>query len=279
MARRVQLPESKIRRRKRVQRTRLSILILVIFFVLLAGVVGATWIPNIRIHNVALEGVKTANPEELEKVVQEKISKRYIFVIPANNIFLYPKKEIVKELLAQFPILKSASVRASNFESIVVEVTEREPVALWCGASLTIESPCALIDDSGLSFSLAANFSGDAYFAYYGAATTTAGFKSAYAPKQFLNPDDFHKLSTLVTALASSQPKTRISRIVVDENNDVKVSFENGFSVIFALKDAGGDVFERYSLALAAEPFTNRPINNFEYLDLRFGDKLYYHLR
>ncbi len=279
MARRVQLPESKIRRRKRAQRTRLFILILAALFVLFGGLVGATWIPNIRIHTVALEGVKTANAEELEKVVQEKISKKYFFVIPANNIFLYPKKDIVKELLSQFPILKSVSVRATNFESISVEVAEREVYALWCGASPTIESPCALMDENGLTFGLAANFSGDAYYEYYGGATTTVGFKSAYAPKQFLNPDDFHKLSTLVKALANSQPKTQVSRIVVDENGDVKVSFENGFRIIFALKDAGGDVFERYSLALAAAPFANRPINDFEYLDLRFGDKLYYHLR
>jgi hypothetical protein len=279
MARRVQLPESKIRRRKRVQRTRIFILLFGLLLVLLGALVGATWIPNIRIHSVALEGIQTANAEELKGVVEEKISKRYFFVVPANNIFLYPKKEIVKELLAQFPILKDATVRATNFESIVVAVVEREPRALWCGTSPRIESPCALMDENGFTFALAANFSGDAYHVYYGAATSTVGYRSAYAPKQFLNTNDFHKLSALVTALATSQSKTAVSRVVVDENSDVKVSFENGFSVIFALKDAGGDVFERYNLALAAVPFANRPIHDFEYLDLRFGDKLYYHLR
>jgi len=49
--------------------------------------------------------------------------------------------------------------------------------------------------------------------------------------------------------------------------------------VIFALSDSGGDVYERFVLALTAEPFEGRSTGDFEYLDLRFGDRLYYKLR
>ena len=55
--------------------------------------------------------------------------------------------------------------------------------------------------------------------------------------------------------------------------------FASGFVLKFALSDAGGDVFERFSLALAAEPFLGRSLSDFLYLDLRFGDKLYYKLK
>jgi len=49
--------------------------------------------------------------------------------------------------------------------------------------------------------------------------------------------------------------------------------------VRFAVADAAGDTFERFSLALGAGPFLEHPLSDFAYLDLRFGDKLYYKLK
>jgi hypothetical protein len=67
--------------------------------------------------------------------------------------------------------------------------------------------------------------------------------------------------------------------VSVDNNNDVEATFGSGFVLKFALDDAQGDVFERFSLALTSDPFKNKQLSNFAYLDLRFGDKLYYKLK
>jgi hypothetical protein len=246
---------------------------------LLGGIAAAAWLPQVRIHSIAVSGQKTVEGGKLQAFVEEKISGRRFVVLPADSVFLYPKKEIATELLAYFPLLKTATVHAQNFESIAVEVSEREPYALWCGATPLVESPCALMDKTGLAYAPAANFFGDAYFTYYGPATTSPGFKGAFAPRQFLTPQEFESLSALVEQFAKYEQKARVNRVVVEEVGDVKLSFDNGFSLLFALKDATGDVFESFVLALTAEPFVNRPISDFEYLDLRFGDKLYYHLK
>ena len=64
--------------------------------------------------------------------------------------------------------------------------------------------------------------------------------------------------------------------VVVDEHHDVYVRFENNFTLMFNLRDNSGDVYERFVLAQTAEPFKNHNLSDFEYLDLRFGDRLYY---
>jgi len=63
------------------------------------------------------------------------------------------------------------------------------------------------------------------------------------------------------------------------QNKDVSVRFANSFTLRFALSDAGGDIFERFSLALTSEPMKAHKLSDFQYLDLRFGDKLYYKLK
>ena len=67
--------------------------------------------------------------------------------------------------------------------------------------------------------------------------------------------------------------------ISVDAVGDVRVMFTNGFTLIFALSDDSGDLFERFSLALSSGPFVAHTLSDFAYLDLRFGDKLYYKLK
>jgi hypothetical protein len=59
----------------------------------------------------------------------------------------------------------------------------------------------------------------------------------------------------------------------------VRVSFINGFALLFSLDSAGADVYQRFVLALGADAFQGHTLGDFEYLDLRFGDKLYYKLR
>ena len=65
----------------------------------------------------------------------------------------------------------------------------------------------------------------------------------------------------------------------VDSNGDVHIMFASGFTLLFPISADGGDVYQRFTLALQSDPFTSHKLSDFEYLDLRFGDKLYYKLK
>jgi hypothetical protein len=276
---RVPLPQSKLRARRRIARVRITIALGVLVVLLLGILVGLSWIPYGRITTVIIAGVETVASSSVEVLVKEKISGTYFFTFPKNNIFLYPKKQIVAELLATYPAAKDITVHAENFQAIKVEVVERHPAALWCGENTASQAACMLMDENGFAYAPAANFSGDAYFSYYGSATSSVGYLAEPTPKQFLTEEQFRSLAALAKAFADNQTHTRITRVVVDPNDDVHLSFANGFTVLFVLVSRGGDVFERFTLALASAPFLTRLVSDFEYLDLRFGDKLYYRLK
>ena len=279
MARRVVLPESKIRRRRRILRTRLAMLCGVLFLLLLGLAIGLSWIPYLRIKTMHSVGTETLASTTVEEFVAKKIEGRSLFVLPRDNIVLYPKHEIEKGLLKEFPILKEAEIHADNLEAIRIEVQERHAKALWCGASSDETEGCRLMDETGFVYSPILAGELPPFVRYTGAATTSPGFTSQTEPKQFVTPKEFLTLEALVDALNQNQKQTPIVSVSVDEHYDARITFGEGFVLLFALKDAGKDVYERFTLALASTPFLNKTINDFEYLDLRFGDKLYFKQR
>lgn len=279
MAKRVALPQSKLKKQRRQRRVRLAIVIAAAVFVFAGAIVGSTWIPNVRINTVEVVGTETQNPADIDVLSRETLRGAYLFIIPKNNIFLYPESVLLGVLRSRYPAVKDFRVRAKNFHTLEVEVAERHPVAVWCGENPDTPESCRLMDESGFAYAPAASFSGDVYVRYFGRATTTEGYVLTEAPKKFLTPAEFRPLGALAAAFAAHQGTNGVTGIAVDSNNDVKLTFANGFSVRFLLKESGGDVFERFTLALRSEPFAARQLSEIEYLDLRFGDKLYYHLK
>lgn len=272
MARRVTLPESKLKRRKRVRRMRLAAVLCTALLLILGALAGLSWLPQLRVQSLEIRGAETIATSSVEAFAKAKLEGRVLLVLPRDNIFWYPKKEISAGLLAEYPSLLKADVHAENFETVGITLAERHAKALWCDQ----DGNCRLMDAGGFVYAPDLSLDTPLLVRYTGEATTTRGYTSQTEPLQYLTPAEFASLSTLVAQLDDNQKDSTIDQVDVDANDDAHAHFSNGFTLIFALKDAGNDVFERFTLALASQPFLDKTIADFEYLDLRFGDKLYY---
>lgn len=275
---RVDLPQSRLRARRRRRRALVGACALLILLALLGGLVWLSRAPFLRITAVAVSGAQTVATSRLDADVREQISGAYLGLFPRDNIFLYPRQRISKLLLNTYPSFSRVDVHAADFHTVAVEVAEREPVALWCPSAGSGQVPsaggeaCSYLDENGLAYAPAPQFSEAPYVFYQGALATT----SSPALMQYLTPGEFQSLRALVEALMQKEPDDPIGTVAVDSNLDVRAYFHDDFLLMFSLKDDGGDVFERFSLALIADPFKGKTLSDFEYLDLRFGNKLYY---
>lgn len=263
---RVELPQSRLRARRKRRRVRLLLVCGAGVLLLLGLLVGLSYLPFLQIREVAVSGAATLATSTLEAHVRQELAGRYAYAFSKKNIFLYPKRDIAQSLLETFPELHAADVHAANFHTISAEVVEREPKALWCEAQT-----CYLMDQSGVVYAPAP--SSDGFVAYHGQA------EGERLPRQYLGDKRFESLFVLIDALSQKPSLGVVESVYVDAQEDAQAVFSNGFVLKFALTDAGGDVFERFTLALGAEPFAGRSLGEFEYLDLRFGDKLYYKLK
>src|SRR3989344_4366411 len=270
---RVELPESRLRARKRRRRLFALIFSGALILFILSGLAGLTYLQSLRIKDVAVSGARTLASSTVEAFVRDRLAGEYWYVFAKSNIFLYPKQQIAADLIKAYPVLASADVHAADFHTIAVNLVEREPRALWCPSPQGDALRCLFMDENGVAYTEAPTFSEPVYLSYYGTTTGEA------LPKQYLTPAEFQSLSALVDAIIQKISGDKVQTISVDTNKDVSVRFANSFTLRFALSDAGGDIFERFSLALTSEPMKAHKLTDFEYLDLRFGDKLYYKLK
>jgi hypothetical protein len=272
---RVELPASRVRSRRR---KRFVIFISIVFGCLLLIFAGLVWLSHasfLRITTITVSGEQTISEASVQAVVQNQLAGSYGYLFARDNIFLYPKGRIEAALPAAMTVIASVEVHAVNFHTIAVSIVERQPKALWCGESTDASSSsCLLLDQNGVAYDpadpLAQTSTYKRYFGVLSASST---------PAQYLTPSSFSSLSALVDTLAQSQPQDSIASVFVDPNNDVHVTFGSGFTLLFALSADGGDVYSPFMLALQSDPFTGHTIGDFEYLDLRFGDRLYYKLK
>ncbi|HVV39295.1 MAG TPA: hypothetical protein VHD31_03130 [Candidatus Paceibacterota bacterium] len=267
---RVVLPQSKLKARRRKRRMVLISVAVFLLLVLAAGATALSWAPFLRIQTIEIVGASSVGTSTIEIMVREEIGGTYGLVFAKDNALFYPRDQVQAQLTKQFPVFESVSLKVQDFTNLRIDIVERGPHALWCGESTTTPSPCFLLDAVGVVYAPAADFSGEVYVKYFGSTTNSQ-------PKQFLNPEQFRSLAAFAAA-AAQQAKVAVASVSVSDTA-ATMRFANGFALMFALKDDTADVLERFRLALTADPFTTHDLSQFEYLDLRFGDKLYYKLK
>jgi cell division septal protein FtsQ len=269
------IPASRLRARRRKRRVILFIVLLVVLCVFVGALIGLAWLPFVRVQTISVSGASSISQENIKNTVHDTLAGRIYQVLPKDNVFLYSDHEIESSLTHAYPSIEQVRVRRTSLQALFVAVTERQGAALWCGTSPASSSPCFLLDNSGVAYAPAADFSGQIYLKYFGVlATTTLGTQV----KQFLGPASFSALSATVAAVVAALPQENPSRVIV-VGGDVSLNFKSGFELRFELRENSADTVDRLKIALGAQPFVQHQLSEFEYLDLRFGDKLYYKLR
>jgi cell division septal protein FtsQ len=274
---RVALPQSKIKARRKRRRIVAASVVAGAAMLIFGALVWLSHAQFMRIDKVVVSGERTINANAISNTVLEDLSGSYLYLFPKNNIFLYPKFKTQQHLLEQIPTIAKVSIEAKDFHTLQVTVNERARKALWCGTNANAPSACFWLDEDGLAYSATSdlklpNEATSTYMHYFG---TLVGA----SPRQFLTSEQFRALSALIDALAQQQPSIAIKSVEVDSVGAVRVEYDNGFELLFNLSAAGADVYQRFVLALSSEAFSGHKLGDFQYLDLRFGDKLYYKLK
>jgi cell division septal protein FtsQ len=258
------------RRRRRWFFIRMGLLVASVFAVG-SGMVYGLNRDEVRIDTIVIEEDSASLVKELEEFIEEKISGRYFYLVPRSNIFLYPKEAIKADALSAFKRIKTIDIELLDLNTVEVEVALRKPHALWCGTSVsgTASESCHFLDDTGLVFAQAPTFTGgDVYFRYYGVLQdeTVIGAR-------FLSPDVFRNIDLLIQALEEAGVKTRQLAVL---REDYELYLPEGAKVIFTHDQ---DLSLILGNLLTVVRSGQIEFEGLDYIDLRFGNKVYYRYR
>lgn len=307
------LETSLIRKRRKRRKTIRRILLLITVCGIITGFVFVCRMDALQIKDVAINGTSQIDSENIRVVVQDQVrmNKNIFGLVPSTSI-LFTDEEVIKDkVLKEFPVIEEVVVDV-DFDGILsVDVKEREMAALWCASN---DIDCYRVDATGYIYmkdeETANLVTPDAPAAPIVPATVIASTSiatSSSATTTMASPvnklaQDHEGVLVLKGLLDSSDPEDIIgkyylsheqmeifseirkelsvagymmSNISCTSSTYCSIKLTKGGVLHINPEDNIKTVFDRLYTALKSEPLSKQ---GFEYIDLRFGNKLFYKL-
>ena len=257
----------------------------VLFLIIFTGLSFISRLDSLNISGIEIVGNKLVETEIVKEIVEQELMGNYFWIFPKTNILFYPKNDIEKELSTKFKRLKDITFSTGRNKVLEVSVTERVALYMWCGVVFEFNndksSPCYFLNEDGFIFDEAPYFSGEVYFKFYGAISLMGDTPSGSS----FSPDIFQKLILFKEALEGMGLKP--ASLYVQENKDIRIFLSSsnlltGPEIIFKTNADFQKIAENLQAALTTEPLQidfQKKYSSLLYIDLRFGNKVYYKFR
>jgi len=234
-------------------------------------------LPYTRIDFVTFTGIESVDRGDALDVVREAISGRYLFLFLKRNILLYPRGAIERALLEEFPRIKSVDADIFGFKEIQINITERESTGIVC----IEDKSCHYIDELGFIFADAPVFSATRDFIFREEDRKRFLISSYFVPTRVFI--EVLSLRDALVGLDLSIMELRTSgRKTEDFARHFTFTLDEGTELIFSVNPEEFEIeIQNLQAILASTEFEEESegdIGNIEYIDLRFGNKVFYRL-
>ncbi|PIR82171.1 hypothetical protein COU20_03355 [Candidatus Kaiserbacteria bacterium CG10_big_fil_rev_8_21_14_0_10_59_10] len=252
--------------RRRARNALTAALAVVCLLLLGGGGAALTHMERLTIADIQVRGASQLAHAALASRADAELNKEGFHLLSRKNIFLYPRSELESSLRATFPRIRTVSVARDGLLSrtLVVSVEEREPFALWCGRE------CYVMDRVGYVFAEA-----DGAGTRMATLVFEGGIDEDNGPVvgSVLLPGAFEDVRAMVAALAPSGCKGE--KIVVLDDIDYMVECAEGFDVKVSFVSDIEQTARNLALSLSSDALA-ASVERLEYIDLRFGNRVYY---
>ncbi|MEZ4104443.1 MAG: hypothetical protein R3B60_04115 [Candidatus Paceibacterota bacterium] len=243
---------------------------LVLFFFLgflIWGIWHLTRLPAMTISKITVFDGETIQAERIENIVDNTLKGDYWRLIPKRFTWFYPEKEVLDNL-KQIERIKEVSAKKVSNTEITIEFSEYIPDSLWCdNHNHNDNQKCLFIDNESYAFGLAPSLTGESLLRYRN------NGKKPQIGEVLMDEKDFVTTKKFVWLLG--QIGWYVSYIEVNQVGDVFYILSGGGELRATLYDDPNEVFSYLKALLASDEFSHLKSDNFKYIDLRFGEKLY----
>lgn len=274
-----------------------------IFLCWFLAAAAATWLyiflndGRFVLRTIEVTGNHLLTDEALRAAAREALAGRRWLVFRRDRYWFYDPLAVASALRQSFGRLASVKVATSGWQTLRLEVAERQTTALWCPVELRVPANCFYLDATGLAFAQAPRFSWPPLLVITGswpplggASTTSAA--GAVIGSQPLPRSLFSRLIKLRSRLGSFFADTALAGVSVKQITATSVgdiefnltderSLARTFKIMVGRDQPDEEILTLLRVTLAAPSFegelaAGRPL---EYFDLRFANKVFYRFR
>ena len=281
------IQSSRVAKRRRKARLRQILFLLCMAVPAFAIIVGLTHLNVVHITSVTVSGNVTTNSSDITAIANEDISGNYFAFFSRSNAFLYPKQKISTDILNTFKTLSTVSVGEVNLHTIQISVTERQPFAMWCGAtppagtsdasssSLTTTSSCYFFDQTGFLYSAAPDLVVTPFLKYYGPLSSDANANPI--GQTYLSSTTLAGISNFIEVLADGS--TTAVSFSMPTATEYEIDTASSTKIYLDPQHSFTDDLSNLSTVLNNPTLQISSVDILQYLDLRLDDKVFYKLK
>lgn len=287
------------KRRKREFWIKLS-LVIVVLLCFVFSISKISEINRINISQFKISGNEVVTSELIKKTTSDILSNKYLKLFSKSNFLIYPKDKIEETLLETFPRLNKVDLDIDSFNILKISIEERDPYALLCKKGLfkedkkylnqtnaetfdkeneeektpkELKERCLFLDNAGFVFGKAPNFSKEVFFKYYvGLADISLIGKYAFEIEKFKEIDSFIQF---IDGLGLNPYK-----LETDGIKNYEIFFGENSRLIFEVDQDIKEVTTNLQSVLNMDEFADEGfIGHIDYIDLRFGNKVFYKIK
>lgn len=268
----------KARNRRRRRRQVLATISVLIVLVVLALLWWLSHSDKFLITEVQVAGAVATAPAPIRAAAEAELAGNYFFIFPRRHTLWYPGRSIAAQILAAHPRISRVDISRESLTQIKITVAERSPAFMVCSEQ------CFFADQAGLVYAPAPTFSAPIYLIWDLASDTpaigkrvlsAANFSTVQSAANYFNQVFKHRDLT----------NWRAVRVKPLGNGDYELTFSLANSsrrlpILITDRATPTTSARNLDLTLSRLLGTSTPklLPNLEYLDLRFGNKVFYKL-
>lgn len=246
--------------------------------VVLVGLIFLLRADFLQVKNFNVVGEEGVSTKDIQNVAVNFISGNQFFVIPKSNIFLFSKGNLATALLADFGRVEKVDVSKNILnKSVDITIKERQADYLWCSAT----GECFFMTKDGLIFEKA-NFTMSDFL------TSSVSWAEPISKlifegnlegdpimKSFATPEKMQNYLKLVNTFKDANIEIVSINI---ESTDKATAKSNLGGIIFNPEEADLSPVAQNAILLINDTKSKNPSAVFNYIDTRFGNKMFYKL-
>ena len=241
-----------------------GLFVITIVGLLITGVWFGTRIAALTITEVSASGGKTIDHTRVVQAVQETLAGTYLGLVPRRFAWFYPEEEIVAAVSKTERIFNVEVLRESG-TSLTITYDEYVPIALWCTADA--DERCLFLDSEAYAFSSAPKLTGGSFIRYVTAGREPVTGEVAVPVAVYTDIQETVQLLTTEGWF--------VSQVEIDQVGDVFLAIVGGGELKIDLRETPLQIVENLRVLLASDEFKHLTPGNFQYIDLRFGNKVF----
>lgn len=209
----------------------------------------------LEIEKIEIKGNKEIPVESIKNIIVREIEEKIFSFFP-RNIILINFGKISQKLLFEFPRIKEIVLKRKFPNSIEAAIIERSPVAFWCK-----EEDCFSLDEEGIIFAKGEKKEG-------------LVIKSNKKVNLFEKIIEKEKLEDILKIYKELKNSFTIEEIFISEKEKITVKGREGWEIYFNQDNVDEQIINLK--AVIQEKIPLEKINELQYIDLRFGNKIYF---